>query len=68
MAKLLDLVGQERWGLPIVLAAAIFGFPPLYAVALLAGDNDAAHLVRAHRARGSAVPLSPGGVRLSRPS
>jgi membrane protein YqaA with SNARE-associated domain len=37
MAKLLDLVGQERWGLPIVLVAAIVGFPPLYAVALLAG-------------------------------
>jgi membrane protein YqaA with SNARE-associated domain len=36
-AKLLDLVGQERWGLPIVLIAAIIGFPPLYAVALLAG-------------------------------
>jgi membrane protein YqaA with SNARE-associated domain len=37
VAKLLDLVGQKRWGLPIVLVAAIFGFPPLYAVALLAG-------------------------------
>jgi membrane protein YqaA with SNARE-associated domain len=37
MAKLLDLVGQERWGLPIVLVAAIVGIPPLYAVALLAG-------------------------------
>jgi membrane protein YqaA with SNARE-associated domain len=37
MAKLLDLVGKERWGLPIVLVAAIVGFPPLYAVALLAG-------------------------------
>ena len=36
-AKLLDLVGQKRWGLPIVLVAAIFGVPPLYAVALLAG-------------------------------
>jgi len=37
VAKLLDLVGQKRWGLPIVLVAAIIGFPPLYAVALLAG-------------------------------
>jgi membrane protein YqaA with SNARE-associated domain len=37
MAKLLDLVGQKRWGLPIVLIAAVIGFPPLYAVALLAG-------------------------------
>ena len=36
-AKLLDLLGQERWGLPIVFAAAVIGFPPLYAVALLAG-------------------------------
>ncbi len=36
-AKLLDLVGQERWGLPIVFIAAVIGFPPLYAVALLAG-------------------------------
>lgn len=36
-AKLLDLVGQERWGLPIVFVAAVIGFPPLYAVALLAG-------------------------------
>jgi membrane protein YqaA with SNARE-associated domain len=35
--KLLDLVGQERWGLPIVFIAAVIGFPPLYAVALLAG-------------------------------
>lgn len=37
MAKLLQLVGQKRWGLPIVLLAAVVGFPPLYAVALLAG-------------------------------
>lgn len=37
MAWLLRLVGTKRWGLPIVLAAAIFGVPPLYAVALLAG-------------------------------
>jgi hypothetical protein len=35
--QLLDLVGQERWGLPIVFVAAVIGFPPLYAVALLAG-------------------------------
>ena len=35
--KLLDLVGQERWGLPIVFVAAVIGIPPLYAVALLAG-------------------------------
>ena len=36
-AKLLDLVGQERWGLPTVFIAAVVGFPPLYAVALIAG-------------------------------
>jgi membrane protein YqaA with SNARE-associated domain len=34
---LFDLVGQKRWGLPIVLLAAVLGLPPLYAVALLAG-------------------------------
>lgn len=34
---LLALVGTKRWGLPIVLAAALVGMPPLYAVALLAG-------------------------------
>ncbi len=37
LARLLDLVGQKRWGLPIVLLAAVVGIPPLYAVALLAG-------------------------------
>jgi membrane protein YqaA with SNARE-associated domain len=36
-ARLLELVGQPRWGLPIVLLAAVVGIPPLYAVALLAG-------------------------------
>ena len=33
---LLRLVGTKRWGLPITLLAAVVGFPPLYAVALLA--------------------------------
>jgi membrane protein YqaA with SNARE-associated domain len=37
MAALLALVGQKRWGLPIVFLAAVVGIPPLYAVALLAG-------------------------------
>ncbi len=37
LAGLLALVGQKRWGLPIVLLAAVVGLPPLYAVALLAG-------------------------------
>jgi membrane protein YqaA with SNARE-associated domain len=37
VAVLLRLVGEKRWGLPIVLLAAVTGLPPLYAVALLAG-------------------------------
>jgi membrane protein YqaA with SNARE-associated domain len=37
VARLLDLLGQKRWGLPIVLLAAVVGLPPLYAVALVAG-------------------------------
>ena len=37
VAWLLRLVGEKRWGLPIVLLAAVTGVPPLYAVALLAG-------------------------------
>lgn len=37
IARLLAMVGDPRWGLPIVLVAAVLGFPPLYAVALLAG-------------------------------
>jgi len=37
MAQLLALVGQKRWGIPIVFLAAVVGIPPLYAVALLAG-------------------------------
>lgn len=37
---LLRLVGTKRWGLPITLLAAVVGFPPLYAVALLAGATD----------------------------
>ncbi len=37
MSFLLTLVGQKRWGLPIVFLAAVVGIPPLYAVALLAG-------------------------------
>lgn len=37
MAGLLRLVGTKRWGLPIVLLAAVVGLPPVYAVSLLAG-------------------------------
>lgn len=37
IAWLLGLVGQKRWGLPIVFIAAVVGIPPLLAVALLAG-------------------------------
>ena len=37
VSRLLALVGTKRWGLPIVLLAAVVGLPPLYAVALIAG-------------------------------
>ncbi len=37
VARLLELVGDPRWGLPITFLAASVGIPPLYAVALLAG-------------------------------
>ncbi len=37
ISQLLALVGQKRWGLPIVFVAALVGVPPLFAVALLAG-------------------------------
>jgi len=40
VATLLDLIGKKRWGLPIVLLAAVVGIPPLYAVALLAGATE----------------------------
>jgi membrane protein YqaA with SNARE-associated domain len=38
VAKLLALVGS-RWGIPITLLAAVIGFPPLYAVSLVAGAS-----------------------------
>ena len=37
VAVLLRLLGEKRWGLPVVLLAAVTGCPPLYAVALLSG-------------------------------
>ncbi len=37
IVTLLGLIGRKRWGLPIVALSAVLGFPPLYAVALLAG-------------------------------
>lgn len=37
MNWLLALVDRPHWGLPIVGIAAVFGIPPLFAVALLAG-------------------------------
>jgi membrane protein YqaA with SNARE-associated domain len=37
---LLALLGRKRWGLPIVLMAALVGIPPLYAVALIAGATQ----------------------------
>jgi membrane protein YqaA with SNARE-associated domain len=40
VAGLLALVGTKKWGLPIVLLAAVVGLPPLYAVALLAGATQ----------------------------
>lgn len=39
LARLLELVGTNHWGLPIVAAAAVVGIPPLYAVALVAGAS-----------------------------
>lgn len=39
LARLLELVGTNRWGLPIVLLAAVIGLPPLYAVTLIAGAS-----------------------------
>jgi hypothetical protein len=39
VARLLELVGTNSWGLPIVLLAAVVGLPPLYAVALIAGAS-----------------------------
>lgn len=39
LARLLELVGTNRWGLPIVAMAAVIGIPPLYAVALVAGAS-----------------------------
>ena len=50
---------KERWGLPIVLAAAIFGFHLLYAVALLAGATTMRPIWFGLTVpRGPAVPLS----------
>lgn len=37
--RLLDLVGDARYGLPVIFLAASAGAPPLYAVALLAGAS-----------------------------
>ncbi|WP_152363522.1 hypothetical protein [Microlunatus speluncae] len=39
VARLLELVGTNSWGLPIVLVAAVVGLPPLYAVTLIAGAS-----------------------------
>ncbi|GAB3747295.1 hypothetical protein [Microlunatus parietis] len=39
LARLLELVGTNRWGLPIVALAAVVGIPPLYAVSLVAGAS-----------------------------
>jgi membrane protein YqaA with SNARE-associated domain len=39
-ARLLALLGTKRWGLPVVLLAAVVGLPPIYAVAILAGTTS----------------------------
>lgn len=39
-ARLLVLLGTKRWGLPVVLLAAVVSIPPLYAVAILAGTTS----------------------------
>ena len=62
VAKLLDLIGQKRWGLPIVLLAAVVGIPP----AVRRGparrrDQDAGALVRTGGAGRSGHPLRAGG-------
>ena len=35
----LRLVGDTRWGLPLVFLASVIGFPPLYPVVLVAGAS-----------------------------
>lgn len=35
----LRLVGDTRWGLPLVFAASVVGFPPLYPIVLVAGAS-----------------------------
>lgn len=35
----LRLVGDTRWGLPLVFLASIIGFPPLYPIVLVAGAS-----------------------------
>ena len=37
--KLLDLIGDAKYGVPVVALSAFAGFPPLYAVALIAGAS-----------------------------
>jgi membrane protein YqaA with SNARE-associated domain len=37
--RMLDLLGDSRYGVPVTLVSAFFGIPPLYAVALIAGAS-----------------------------
>lgn len=37
--RMLDLLGDSRYGVPVTLVSAFFGMPPLYAVALIAGAS-----------------------------
>jgi len=68
VAALLALVGQKRWGLPIVGLAAVTGIPPLFAVALLAGATSmrlggfAAVVLVGRTSRFVLVALGVGGL------
>jgi membrane protein YqaA with SNARE-associated domain len=37
--RLLDALGDPRWGVPVTLLSAFVGIPPLYGVALIAGAS-----------------------------
>lgn len=55
----LRLVGDTRWGLPLVFLASLVGFPPLYPVVLVAGASPIP-------AASFAVTMSAGrGLRLA---
>jgi membrane protein YqaA with SNARE-associated domain len=37
--RMLDAIGDSRYGVPVILLSAFVGFPPLYAVALISGAS-----------------------------